>query len=142
MQINPSLILNAVYPIGSIYMSVNSTNPSTLFGGTWAQLKDRFLLGCGDTYSNGDTGGYSNHSHDRGNMYIKLYDEGSGTVWMGAPEDVGGYWGVSRAVFASERDPASYPGYAFRNGLAVNGETGSQSSMPPYLAVYMWKRTA
>lgn len=39
--------LNTVYPIGSIYMSMNTTNPSTLFGGTWERISGRFLLGCG-----------------------------------------------------------------------------------------------
>lgn len=29
------LVLNKIYPVGSIYMSVNSTSPATLFGGTW-----------------------------------------------------------------------------------------------------------
>ena len=38
-------------------MSANATNPSILFGGTWTQLKDRFLLGAGDTYSAGGSGG-------------------------------------------------------------------------------------
>ena len=55
-------MLNAVYPVGSIYMSVNSTSPSSLFGGTWVQLKDRFLLGAGDTYSAGATGGAATHT--------------------------------------------------------------------------------
>lgn len=31
------LTLNQVYPVGSIYMSVSATNPSTLFGGTWSR---------------------------------------------------------------------------------------------------------
>ena len=41
------LDFDKIYPIGSIYISANSTNPHDLFGGTWEQLKDRFLLGCG-----------------------------------------------------------------------------------------------
>ena len=52
-----STIFDDIYPVGSIYMSVNNTNPSNLFGGTWTQLKDRFLLGAGSTYTNGSTGG-------------------------------------------------------------------------------------
>ena len=50
-------MIDTIYPIGSIYMSVNSTSPSTLFGGTWEQINDTFLLSSGDTYSNGATGG-------------------------------------------------------------------------------------
>ena len=55
-------IMLAVYPVGSIYLSVNSTSPATLFGGTWEQLKDRFLLGVGDTYVNGAAGGEASHT--------------------------------------------------------------------------------
>lgn len=46
-----------VYPVGAIYMSVNDVNPSTIFGGTWNRIKDRFLLASGDTYESGVTGG-------------------------------------------------------------------------------------
>ena len=51
-----------VYPIGSIYMSVESTNPGTLFGGTWEQIKDKFLLASGDTYQPGTTGGDASYT--------------------------------------------------------------------------------
>ena len=50
-------LLNLVYPVGSIYLSSKNTNPGTLFGGTWVQIKDRFILAAGDSYSNGATGG-------------------------------------------------------------------------------------
>lgn len=48
--------LNA-YPVGSIYISVNSTSPATLFGGTWERIQDVFLLAAGSSYSAGSTGG-------------------------------------------------------------------------------------
>ena len=54
---NGAPLLNIVYPVGSIYWSSNNTNPGTLFGGTWTQIKDRFILAAGDYYSNGATGG-------------------------------------------------------------------------------------
>ena len=54
---NGAPLLNLVYPVGSIYWSSNNTNPSTLFGGTWTQIKDRFILAAGDSYTNGATGG-------------------------------------------------------------------------------------
>ena len=53
--------INQMYPVGSIYMSVNDTNPHDLFGGTWEQIKDRFLLAAGDTYAAGRTGGEAQH---------------------------------------------------------------------------------
>ena len=57
-----NITLNQVYPVGSIYMSVNSTSPAKLFGGTWEQIKDMFLLACGDTYANGAKGGEASHT--------------------------------------------------------------------------------
>lgn len=51
------VLLNMIYPVGSIYMSVSSTDPGTIFGGTWERIKDRFLLAAGDTYTAGNTGG-------------------------------------------------------------------------------------
>lgn len=50
-------ILDFVYPIGSLYWSKKSTNPATLFGGTWTQIKDKFILAAGDSYAQGATGG-------------------------------------------------------------------------------------
>ncbi len=46
-----------LYPVGSVYISFNSANPSTLFGGTWTRLKDTFLLANGDSYAPNTTGG-------------------------------------------------------------------------------------
>lgn len=62
-QRSDSSIVDLVYPVGSVYISTNSTSPATLFGGTWSQLKDSFLLGAGDTYTAGDTGGAASASY-------------------------------------------------------------------------------
>lgn len=40
-------LLDAVWPVGSIYLSASEISPETLFGGTWEQVKDRFLLAAG-----------------------------------------------------------------------------------------------
>ena len=56
-----SSFLSLVYPVGSIYMSASPTNPQTLFGGAWEQLKDKFLLGGGGSYTVGSIGGESSH---------------------------------------------------------------------------------
>lgn len=56
-------LLNIFYPVGSIYTSTKSTSPATLFGGTWIQIKDTFLLTAGDIYSAGSQGGSATHTH-------------------------------------------------------------------------------
>lgn len=50
-------IFLASHPVTTLYWSSNPTNPGTLFGGTWEQIKDKFILAAGDTYPNGATGG-------------------------------------------------------------------------------------
>ena len=48
-----ALTVDDIYPVGSIYMSVNATDPARLFGGTWERIKEKFLLGAGDTHTAG-----------------------------------------------------------------------------------------
>ena len=55
-------ILNMIYPVGSLYWSRTNVNPSTLFGGTWVQIKDKFILAAGDTYAIDTRGGAATHS--------------------------------------------------------------------------------
>ena len=43
-KVNVSDLINLIYPVGSIYMSVNDVSPQIFLGGTWEQIKDRFLL--------------------------------------------------------------------------------------------------
>jgi len=67
-------VLSVAYPIGSIYLSVNSTNPSTLFGGTWEAIQDKFLLSAGTIYSAGTTGGEATHTLTTEEMPIHKHD--------------------------------------------------------------------
>lgn len=55
-------IIDIIYPVGSIYMSVNSVSPQILFGGSWEQIEDTFLLAAGSTYTAGNTGGSATHT--------------------------------------------------------------------------------
>ncbi|MBO5103342.1 MAG: hypothetical protein J6C13_04565 [Clostridia bacterium] len=61
-QIQINNIWQTVYPIGSIYMSVNSADPANLFGGTWVKIQDKFLLGAGTQFGLGVTGGEVSHT--------------------------------------------------------------------------------
>ena len=78
--------VDVYYPVGSIYWTGKSPNeggnPNILFGGTWKQIKDRFVLAAGDTYINGNTGGSAtvtlskeqmpNHNHSGYTGYVNL----------------------------------------------------------------------
>lgn len=122
-------LLLTIYPIGAIYLSVNSTSPATLFGGTWTQIKDTFLLACGDTYTNAATGGEATHTLTEAEMpahkhQFRMDNAGSATLGSALNDsNIGGQGGV------------------YAETSTVGSDT-AHNNMPPYLAVYMWKRTA
>lgn len=62
---NNFTFLDAIWPVGSIYLSTQSTDPSTFLGGTWARIQGRFLLGASSTYPAGSTGGAAKHRHGK-----------------------------------------------------------------------------
>lgn len=143
------LSFDDIYPVGSVYMSVNSTSPATLFGGTWQQIKDTFLLACGDTYSNGATGGEATHTLTTDEMpsHTHIQDE-HGHSWNGRKAQ----WGTSGGNYVLiDNAGTSYSAVTSvaNNGVgkttATNQNTGgglAHNNMPPYFAVYVWKRTA
>lgn len=134
-------ILNIIYPVGSVYMSTNSTNPSTLFGGTWEQIKDRFLLACGSTYSNGSTGGRATHTHSTGNHTLTV-DEMPSHNHPGIFKYTNQTGYYARLYLGSDGTALDNEGKTGGGQPHNHGNTGSSNNMPPYLAVYVWKRTA
>ena len=67
-------IMLALYPVGSIYMSVSDTSPASLFGGTWESIGGRFLLGADSAYSAGSTGGEAAHKLTTSEMPSHTHD--------------------------------------------------------------------
>ena len=61
-------LLDLIYPVGAIYWSSDSTSPETLFGGTWSQITDTFILAAGTTYTAGSTGGAATVSLVKNNI--------------------------------------------------------------------------
>lgn len=139
-----------IYPVGSIYMSVNATDPAKLFGGQWLPIGDRFLLAAGYTYKAGSTGGGVTHSHKYGIQFGAYW----GSISMEADAESG-------VLQGGTGNPVGIPsgGVKLTDSLVNNGaetstkttqtlhyrsiaDTSSASNMPPYLAVYVWKRTA
>ena len=121
-------ILQIVYPVGSIYMSVNSASPATIFGfGTWEQIKDTFLLSAGDTYAAGATGGEATHT-------LTIDELPSHSHNLAAVHYVAG---------ANDRQFSSGGNWQQQDfDTKTTGGGQAHNNMPPYLAVYVWKRTA
>ena len=111
------------FPIGSIYLSVEQTNPSEYFGGTWQQIKDTFLLAAGDTYTAGSTGGEASHT-------LTMEEIPKHDMWLSS----GGY--------SPELETAINAGGTYGLATLNKSPTEAHNNMPPYLTVYVWKRTA
>lgn len=115
-----------VYPVGSVYISVSATSPASLFGGTWEQIKDTFLLAAGDTYAAGSTGGEATHTLTIEEMPSHSH----------ATNILGGIGGSTTGGYLVARDDCN--GWTY---VAINAGGGAaHNNMPPYYAVYMWRR--
>ena len=125
-------ILNKVYPVGSIYLSVSSTSPQTLFGGTWERIKDRFLLAAGSTYTAGATGGEATHE-----LTVSELPKHTHRIMMGNAEGT-----AQRVMRYIDTGSAWWSGSGNDKLSEEIGGDAAHNNMPPYLAVYIWKRTA
>lgn len=143
INVGSGITLLDVYPVGSIYMSVNNTSPATLFGGTWEQLQDRFLLGAGTIYTAGNTGGEATHTLTTNEMPSHFHN----TAVKDFLNQTGG--SNSPAYFTVLNNSSVSYNYgsgvsnSFDNALAENTGGGqAHNNLPPYLVVNIWKRTA
>lgn len=150
-------------PVGSIYLSLTTDNPTNLFGGTWERIKDTFLLAAGDTYALGGTGGAATvtlstanmpaHTHTRGTMDItgswRIIGDGNNAGVDATGSGSGAISNVQGTGSGSNPDGTTWNcalGFDFKASNNWTGETSSVgngeaiSNMPPYLAVYIWKR--
>lgn len=131
------LLLDIAHPVGSIYWSTDNTNPSSLFGGTWEQIKDKFILAAGTTYTAGATGGEATHtltvneipSHRHEGLYWQ--GDSGRSISLNTGSSANGYQLNWTATADNNKISTAYTG----GGQAHN-------NMPPYLVAYCWKRTA
>lgn len=189
-------LVSILYPVGSIYMSTNATNPKDLFGiGEWEQIKDTFLMSAGATYGAGTTGGAASHthsfahthgvpgvahthstgnhtlttaeipSHNHNFQYSSNSRQYSGTVngennnqnfadLGDEGHSIMAHWchnGWERSALVSSTggsgahnhgDTGSTTPTATTTNSQSTSTSGSTSNLPPYLAVFTWKRVS
>lgn len=154
------ITLNDVYPVGSIYMSVNNVNPSTLFGGSWTKIEGKFLLSSGRLqiasstwieFNNGDTGGEWAHTLTTNEMPSHTHTQNAHShkphqwsIIVSNNANSGNYANPSGKFFKIFKDDANQNRWT-GDATATNQNTGggqAHNNMPPFLAVNMWKRTA
>lgn len=130
-------LLDVVYPVGSIYLSTVEASPASFLGGVWERLKDRFLLAAGDAYAPGEAGGEAEHTlteaemaeHDHSVSPPGVNDAASVTAQMGS---------YPTQIYQDKK--SNWTVTAYRTGKSGGGQP--HNNMPPYLAVYVWERTA
>lgn len=156
--------IKTMYPVGSIYMSVNNTNPSTYFGGTWvAWGAGRVPVGVNASDSNFSTvektGGAStvtlaasqipSHTHAKGTLATASAGAHTHnlnltkTTWAGSSSsrvvvDSTDYTAMTNKATAS----AGAHTHTISGSTAATGGGGAHSNLQPYITCYMWKRTA
>lgn len=135
-------LIDAMYPIGSIYMSVNSTNPTTIFGGTWERFANgKVVVGVDENDTDfatiEKTGGAKTHSHDRGSIMALIQMSGTTLAAKGGTTSPAWTSTVSLNNAAASSDSVSRT-----SSVNTQGTTATASSLQPYITAYMWKRIA
>ncbi len=119
-------IFDAIWPVGSIYLAYNHTDPGTLFGGTWERITNAFLWAVDANGNIGQTGGEKTvtltvdqlPSHSHGSVYSQ-HAEGT----------------KNRAWYSTSGSSMAY-------GAVATGGGAAHNNMPPYIQVSVWRRTA
>lgn len=169
-------IIDKVYPVGSIYMSVVNNSPANFIGGTWVALNEgRVLIGANSTYTAGKIGGEFTHkitvaelpahnhsantasagahthtastnsTGDHTHNYVcyktaeAVYNIGGGSHIMNTSSTL-----ATTSAGAHSHTVTIASADAHTHTVTVNntGSGSAMNNMQPYLAVYMWKRTA
>ena len=126
-------IMLAHYPVGAVYISANSTSPASLFGGTWESIGGRFLLGADSTYTAGSTGGETTHTLTIDEMPSHRHVINASYSSAGSSSSDGG------KILSGDDNNGWLWDFTSTNWT---GGSVAHNNMPPYLAVYMWKRVS
>ena len=148
-------VINKIYPVGAFWITTSYDSPASLFGGSWEQIHDRFLIGAGGRYGRGSTGGADS---------VKLTASNIPTLSTQILLSKGGYCAggkIPQSFVKSSKDPSVVNNdlFADLNGQTCdrivessysnsslvryyNSNQASVPTTPPFYACYIWRRTA
>lgn len=117
-------ILLLAHPVGSYYWSAEPTNPGTLFGGNWTQIKDKFIIAVGDNHIAGTSYGSNTknlshthtsaaHTHTTGNHTLTINEMPS---------------------HGHDMDEHQYGGGGYKNKMGIRGDGGGAANWVPQYA--------
>lgn len=135
-KIKWSVLLDKLYPVGCIYQSAKATSPAELFGGTWEQIKDQFILAAGDTYAAWSTGGEATHKLTDTEMPRHAHNIAKGA------KNADGTGTKFETYDAYQSESSIAEGYYWTATTLFAGNSKPHNNMPPYVAMYIWKRIA
>lgn len=136
-------LLEMIYPVGSIYIAVNDNNPANFLGGTWesfARGQTIFGVNTGDAdFTPGKSGGSKTQE-----LMAKIGIPGT---------NLGQIYGDFRSLPSTNRNGShvagltwsansAVAGASFGGARVINSNGENPSNLPPYISVYMWRRTA
>lgn len=136
--------LLAANPVGKLWASDDPTSPASIVGGTWEQIKDKFILAAGDTYAAGSTGGEAAHTHSVSGIAAigvmqntTVSDSSASRLAAEFPANLYAHTHEYDSIFDKSNALYSTVGC-----VKTKGSANEQSNMPPYIAMYVWKRIA
>ena len=129
-------LLRNGYAVGDFFIGTNSLAERA--GGEWTQILDRFLVGAGNSYALGSTGGESTHTLTIEEMPNHRHDgieSGNDTGGLNVDNNYG-----SGNAYAVSPSPNNDQSFGFKTTLT--GGSQAHNNLPPYLAVNIWRRDA
>lgn len=137
--VSESEALDMMYPIGSIYISTNSQNPSEIIGGEWeAYAQGRTIVGVGTSdreFAEGETGGSSTQDL---RALVGAVDNSPNTIGYYAAAKVPTY-GYTYAVVGSSKSNIANSRIN-HSTIVKTASGGTPSTLQPYIATYIWQR--
>lgn len=135
-----TMLKTKIYPVGSTFFSLtDSRNPATILGfGTWAKIEGKFLLGASSSYAADSTGGEATHTLTESEMPKHYHDS------LRYKTPTASKFGCNSGTLSDTSWTVPYASGKGQDYYVTGNTGGSQAhnNMPPYLAGYLWRRTA